>query len=104
MKNFKQTSNQQQRRRLLAFTSVAALSPVWIKPVINSVVLPVHAQTSMCMTDTTVGGPLAGNASGSTTCQAACEFEAQSVSAQLCEVRETDTATSTDCACDLDLP
>ena len=70
---------------------MVALSPFWVKPVINSVVLPVHAQMSMCMTDTTVGGPLAGNASGATTCQAACEFEAQAVNAQLCQVEEINT-------------
>lgn len=92
------------RRKIIGLASLAALSPLWIKPVVNSVVLPAHAQTSMCMTDMTVGGPLAGNASGATSCQAACEFEAQAANAQLCEVRETQTATGTDCACDLDLP
>ena len=92
------------RRKLLTVTAVATASPLWVKPVINAVVLPAHAQTSMCMTDTTVGGPLAGNASGAANCQAACEFEAQTVNAELCEVRETETATGIDCACDLDLP
>ena len=92
------------RRKVLGLAAVATLSPLWVKPVVKSVVLPAHAQTSMCMTDTTVGGPLAGNASGATSCQAACEFEAQDANAQLCEVRETQTASGTDCACDLDLP
>ena len=92
------------RRKLLTVTAIATASPLWVKPGINAVVLPAHAQTSMCMTDTTVGGPLAGNASGAASCQAACEFEAQDANAQLCEVRETQTASGTDCACDLDLP
>lgn len=93
------------RRKLIALGTTAALSPVWAKPVINSVILPAHAQTSMnmCTTDITVGGPLAGNASGATSCQAACEAEATSLSGQLCEVRETTTATGTDCSCDIDI-
>jgi len=70
--------------------------------VINAVVLPAHAQTSMCVTDMTVGGPLSGNASGATTCQTACEAEANSLDAQLCAVRETPTASGVDCACDID--
>jgi hypothetical protein len=83
-----------------------ALTSAWSVPVISSIVLPAHAQTSaeICETDATVGGPLAGNPSGASTCQAACEFEAASENAQLCEVRETSTGSGTDCACDLDLP
>lgn len=92
------------RRKLLAVTAVATTSPLWAKPVINAVVLPAHAQTSMCMTDMTVGGPLAGNASGATSCQAACEFEAESQGAQLCAVEEINTPSGIDCSCDLDLP
>ena len=92
------------RRKMLGVAAVVGLSPIWSKPVVNSVLLPAHAQTSMCMTDATVGWPLAGNASGALTCQAACEVEAADQSAQLCEVREIPTATGTDCACDLDLP
>lgn len=92
------------RRKLLTVTAIATTSPLWVKPVINAVVLPAHAQTSMCMTDMTVGGPLIGNASGATSCQAACEVEAASLNAQLCEVIETPTASGTDCACDIDLP
>ena len=71
----------------------------------NAVVLPAHAQTSMCITDTMVGGPLAGNPSGATTCQAACEAEAAAQNAQLCNVTETvDAMGATQCGCDLDLP
>lgn len=79
----------------------------WVTPLVNSVVLPAHAQTSgdMCMTDTTVGGPLVGHPSGATTCQAACEAEATDRNAQLCEVIETvDDNGATQCDCELDLP
>lgn len=92
------------KRALLGFGTTALLSPIWCKPVINAVILPVHAQTSttMCVTDTTVGGPLSGAPGNPATCQAACETEAMNMNAQLCEVRETETASGTDCACDLD--
>ncbi|RBP48544.1 hypothetical protein [Arenicella xantha] len=91
------------RRHLVGISAAAVLSPLWSKPLINAVVLPAHAQTSMCVTDITVGGPLAGNASGATSCQAACDAEASSRGALLCDVRETDTGNGIDCACDLDL-
>lgn len=78
---------------------------VWSKPSINAIILPAHAQTStMCMADTTIGEPLAGNPSGATSCQAACDAEANDRNAQLCEVRKTPTSSGTDCSCDLDLP
>jgi len=96
-------SESRKRRQLITAGAIAGLSPIWVKPAINSIVLPAHAQTSMCVTDMTVGGPLAGNAFGATTCQAACEAEANSLNAQLCAVIETQTATGTECACDLDL-
>jgi len=101
------------KRKLLSLGGVTALAIAaptsWTKPLVNSVMLPAHAQTSaldpmMCTTVTTVGGPLQGNASGATTCQAACEDEAAAQNAELCDVRETATATGTDCACDFDLP
>jgi len=103
-------SEQVERRKLLTFIGAGSMAAVaipakWHKPIIDSMVLPAHAQTSMCVTDTTVGGPLVGNASGATTCQAACEAEAAAVNAQLCSVSETTDATgATECACDLDLP
>lgn len=90
------------KRKLIKGISVAS---VWSSPIVTAVILPAHAQTSMmCVTDTTVGGPLSGNPNGATSCQAACEFEAISQNAQLCDVRETTTASGTDCSCDLDLP
>ncbi|GAA6138995.1 hypothetical protein NBRC116583_27420 [Arenicella sp. 4NH20-0111] len=95
------------KRKLLGLATATLLAPIWSKPLINAVILPAHAQTSvaMCTTDTTVGGPLAGNASGATTCQAACEFEADAIGpdAEVCEVRETTNASGgVDCACDID--
>lgn len=95
------------KRKLIGLTAVMLTAPIWSKPLITAVVLPAHAQTSaaMCMTDTTVGGPLAGNASGAATCEAACEFEADAIGpeAQVCEVRETANASGgVDCACDID--
>lgn len=98
------------RRKLLTVIGVGTVASLavpakWSKPIIDSVVLPAHAQTSICVTDTTVGGPLIGNASGATSCQAACEAEATAQSAQLCLVTETvDSSNATQCGCDLDLP
>ncbi len=98
------------RRKLLTVIGVGSVASIavpskWSKPIVDSVLLPAHAQTSMCVTDSTVGGPLVGNASGATTCQAACEAEATSQSAQLCLVTETtDSSGATQCACDIDLP
>lgn len=98
-----QKATQESRRQLLKNVTITS---VWATPVVSSVILPAHAQTStmMCETDITVGGPLLGNASGATTCAAACEAEAISQNAELCDVRETITSNATDCACDLDLP
>jgi len=100
--NNKSTAAQASKRRLLGLGSAVILSPIWSKPLINSVILPAHAQTSMCVVDMTVGGPLAGNASGAANCQAACEAEADDLNAQLCEVSETTTANGIDCACEID--
>ena len=109
-------SQRLKRRTLLAsigvgsIASLAVMPVKWSKPIVDSVILPVHAQTStivpgMCETDTTAGGPLIGNSSGATTCQAACEAEAEAVSAQLCSVTESvDASGATQCGCDLDLP
>ena len=99
-----------ERRRLLSIMGAGALITTaapskWVSPVVNAVVLPAHAQTSMCVTDVTVGGPLAGHPSGATTCQAACEAEAVAQNAQLCAVDEfVDANNDTQCDCELDLP
>ena len=90
------------RRAVLGKAVVVGMSPIWVKPVVNSVILPTHAQTSMCVADMAVGGPLSGNPSGATTCQAACDAEATARNAQLCAVIETPTATGTDCTCEID--
>ena len=101
---------QADRRKILAVMGVGTVAPLmlptqWSKPIIRSVILPAHAQTSICVTDITVGGPLVGHSSGATTCQAACEAEAAAQSAQLCSVTETvDAGGATQCGCDLDLP
>jgi hypothetical protein len=94
----------QDRRRLVGALAIMTATAVWHKPIINAVTLPAHAQTSICVTDTTVGGPLAGHPSGAATCQAACEAEAVTQNAQLCTVTETVTTSGIDCGCDLDLP
>ncbi|MBT8116096.1 MAG: hypothetical protein KJP04_11975 [Arenicella sp.] len=101
------TSNKDRRKllSLIGITGIAAGSvpTAWVTPVINSVVLPAHAQTSVCVTDTQVGGPLIGHPSGATTCQAACEDEATTQNALLCDVSETtDASSATICGCDLD--
>lgn len=103
-------SLQANRRKLLTVIGVASMAPMvaptkWTKPLVDSVILPAHAQTSLCVTDTTIGGPLIGNPSGAATCQAACEAEAAAQSAQLCLVTETvDSGGATQCGCDIDLP
>jgi hypothetical protein len=94
----------QDRRRLFGALAITTATAVWHTPIINAVILPAHAQTSICVTDTTVGGPLAGHPSGAANCQAACEAEAISQNAQLCAVTETNTPSGIDCECDLDLP
>ncbi|GHA18240.1 hypothetical protein GCM10008090_29770 [Arenicella chitinivorans] len=91
------------RRALFGLATTAALAPLWAKPVVNTIVLPAHAQTSVCVTDTTVGGPLAGAPDNPPNCQVACEAEAARENALLCEVRETPTDSGTDCACDIDV-
>ena len=104
----RETTNE--RRKVLSVISVGALATTalpnqWIAPVVNAVVLPAHAQTSMCVTDITVGGPLAGHPSGAATCQAACESEAMTQNAELCAVNEfIDGSGDTQCDCELDLP
>lgn len=111
-KNMKQIKGRQaDRRKLITAIGIGSIASLvapskWSKPIVDAVILPAHAQTSMmCVTDTTVGGPLIGNASGATTCQAACEAEATTQSAQLCAVTETlDSGGATICGCDLDLP
>ncbi|MEM7358994.1 MAG: hypothetical protein AAF431_07855 [Pseudomonadota bacterium] len=102
---------QLQRRQMIGLLGITGLSATalqqgWVKPVVNAVMLPAHAQTSaMCMADTVAGGPLIGNASGATTCQEACEAEATAQGAQLCNVTESlDASNNTLCSCDLDLP
>ena len=98
------------RRKLITAIGIGSVASLaaptkWTKPVIDAVILPAHAQTSMCVTDTTIGGPLIGNPSGATSCQAACEAEALAQNAQLCLVTETvDSSGATQCGCDLDLP
>ena len=102
--------NKQRRQLLLALSAtgifVSGVAPKqWTTPIINSVMLPAHAQTSVCMTDATVGGPLIGNSSGALNCQDACEAEATDQNAQLCAVEESvDGNGATQCSCDLDLP
>jgi len=101
---------QQRRQLLLALSAtgifVSGVAPkLWTTPIINSVILPAHAQTSICMSDATVGGPLIGNQSGALNCQDACEAEATDQNAQLCAVQESvDGSGATQCSCDLDLP
>lgn len=99
------------RRQLLGIAGVCGAMTLipsrWAEPIVNSIMLPAHAQTSpaMCVTDTTIGGPLLGNPSGAATCQAACEAEANSRGAQLCDVVESvDASGATQCDCELDLP
>ncbi len=105
-----QVSKDTQRRKLLTMigggSAIALAIPAgWVKPVLSSVVLPAHAQTSLCTVDTVVGGPLIGHPSGASTCQAACEFEADAESAQLCNVTESlDSSNAVICSCELDLP
>ena len=104
-------SNRDKRRKFLSILGIAGVAAgsapsQWVTPVINAVILPAHAQTSvMCVADATVGGPLIGHPSGAANCQDACEAEATAQSAQLCAVAESlDGLGATQCGCDLDLP
>ena len=105
-----QNTNRTDRRKLLAIIGVGGVAAVaipsrWSKPIIDSVILPAHAQTSMCTADATTGGPLIGNGFGAATCEAACEAEAISLNAQLCSFDETtDVLGAVQCGCDIDLP
>lgn len=98
------------RRKVLSMMGAgvlitSAMPKKWVAPVVNSVMLPAHAQTSMCVTDVTAGGPLAGHPSGAANCQLACEAEAEAQNAQLCAVEEfVDSSNDTQCDCELDLP
>lgn len=107
--NSKKPQNHDRRKllSLIGITGVAAgsIPASWVAPVIDSVILPAHAQTSMCVADPAAfaGGPLVGNASGATTCQASCEAEATAAGAQLCAVTESlDASNNTICGCELD--
>lgn len=58
------------KRRLFAKLGVSvALSPIWSKPLLNSVVLPAHAQTSWCSASELIGSweIVSTGASGTTT-------------------------------------
>ena len=96
------------RRNLLVVggavsVGVAATPAAWKTPIINQVMIPAHAQTSMCVADTSVGGPLAGHPSGALTCEAACEAEATALNGQLCSFSETiDGSGATQCGCEID--
>ena len=98
------------RRQLLLRSSLLGASSVavargWVKPIVDAVILPAHAQTSTtCIADTTVGGPLAGHPSGALNCADACEAEANDRGAQLCAVNEISTPSGISCECEIDLP
>ena len=55
--------HEQGRRRLLTGVAGASALAVWHKPIVNSVILPAHAQTSVCPT-VTVGNVIFGPFSG----------------------------------------
>lgn len=95
------------RRKLLTFlgaSGVVLAAPVtqWAKPVVNSVMLPAHAQTS-CMVDATFTGNLAGHPSGAANCADACAAEAVTQNATLCSSSSTGAPGSEVCSCDFDL-
>lgn len=93
------------RRKALATLGLITTIDIWSRPLINTVVLPTHAQTSqVCEVDSVVGGPLIGHPSGASNCQDACEFEAELQDAELCLAETIETSSGTDCSCELDLP
>lgn len=96
------------RRKLLGYLGVGgiaacALPAQWTKPIVNSVMLPAHAQTS-CVTDVTFVGNLVGHPSGAANCADACADEAATQGAALCSSTSTGAPGSESCSCDLDLP
>ena len=61
--SFSTNEHEQGRRRLLTGVAGASALAVWHKPIVHSVILPAHAQTSVCPTVTVqnvVFGPLSG--------------------------------------------
>ena len=97
------------RRRLITCLSAGGLAvgvvpAQWSRPLVDSVLLPAHAQTTTCVTNSRVSGPLLGHPSKAENCQDACEAQAMDQGAQLCEVTETmDDAGAVQCACDLQM-
>lgn len=100
------------RRKLVTLLGVSGIvvggmPERWSRPIINSVLLPAHAQTTgvaSCNPDIQIGGPLAGNASGASNCAEACEAEAVTQNGELCGVTEsTDATGNVICGCDIDV-
>ncbi len=90
------------KRRKVIGLSLLALPVAWKTPIVKSVVLPAHAQTSICVADTQAGGPLSGNPYGATNCQDACAGEAANIGGELCSVSESGSTTNPDCLCQID--
>ncbi|MDB4049219.1 hypothetical protein N9485_03310 [Luminiphilus sp.] len=65
----KESARRKLIKRAALGTGLAASAPVWVRPVVNTVVLPAHAQASglLSPTTTTTSGPTTTTTSGPTT-------------------------------------
>ena len=94
------------RRKLLGITAVGAIPLAWHTPVVKSVILPAHAETTetveSCSAPRQVGGQLEGNPYGMESCQEACQAYADENQLELCDVSETISQGKTECTCDVD--
>ena len=93
------------RRKLLGIASVGAVPLAWHTPVVKTVILPAHAETTEpvenCSSPQQVGGPLEGNPFGAESCQEACEAYVEENDLELCAVNEEVIDGSTECTCDV---
>ena len=93
------------RRKLLGIASVGAIPVAWHAPVVKTVILPAHAETTEvvddCSNSRQVGGQLEGNPYGAENCQDACQAHADANQLELCEVSEEIVEGRTQCLCDV---
>lgn len=98
------SGNSRLRRKIIKITGFGSVA-VWQFPVMKSIVLPAHAQTSsiLCESNFTSGGPLIGNPYGAESCTDACQSAAEEVNGQLCAAEEMTEGTDSICHCDIEI-
>ncbi|MCP3955124.1 MAG: hypothetical protein GY697_23325 [Desulfobacterales bacterium] len=96
--------NYRSRRKLFKIAGLGSLV-LWHSPVIKSIVLPAHAQTSpvICESNHINGGPLTGNPYGAENCADACQGAAEEVGGQLCATEEITEGADVICHCAIEI-